>query len=465
MYKKIIVAVLVSAVMLLGVVGLTASADSELGSPWDKVTDFADRVLDTSSDMVSWIKDYLKYGSRFDDKYGEGGHGGGGYHRALEEGIKNSVVYGPDPLEIESINVNECYDITGKFVTISANGNKILYEIALTGYNYKLTSAPPASSDLWNNGSVVLRKTDMKTGLITNYSFPIVLYSANPFTFYQYSTIRNGLNIVCCVDYWYLDGSTVKKGYTYFGQNDENTIQIFEVNVSGTPYNDVTSGYDYLLKSQVIISPVSSSGTSTYNIGFCLSSLDTNDSKNANFVTEKYFGGGFGLAPVFIDNTYKAGNSYNVNNIAPELGFDYINGQLELNADVLGAKIDLVLDHLIDLYNDFYSNQTAPYTSITEGDTYNYIEVIKEPEPIVTYPSGGGGGVPEEWLQHYPPIDTTPAFVADVPDLSYFEDNAIIPPASATIFELISDFVVDGGFIGMFSVVFMLSIAMYFFRR
>ncbi len=472
MYKKIIVVVLLSAVMLLSVVGLTASADSELGSPWDKVTDFADRVLDTSSDMVSWIRDYLKYGSRFDDKYGEGGHGGGGYHRALKEGIENSVVYGPENLEIESINVNECYSISGKFVTISANGNKILYEVFLDAYNYKLTSAPSASSDLWNNGSVILRKTDMRTGLSTNYSFPAVLRGSSPFYVYSSNSNenRNGLPLVCRINYYYLDGSTVKQAVLYFGQNADNNVQVYNLPdmVSNDTAIDATSGYSKILSNNCIISVnYNSSSYSDKNVAFCLSSLDTNDNTNANLITEKYFGGNFGLAPVFVDNTYKAGNSYNVNNISPELGFDYINGQLEINADVLGAKIDLVLDDLLDLYNNFYSSQTAPYTSITEGDTYNYIEVIKEPEPIVTYPpsTGGGGGVPEEWLQHYPPIDTTPAFVADVPDLSYFEDNAIIPPASATIFELISDFVVDGGFIGMFSVIFMLSIAMYFFRR
>lgn len=107
MKNKLFIGFIVSFALLLLPVGFVSSAySSELGNPWDYVTDFADRVLDTSSDMVDWLSDYLKYGSRFDDKYGEGGHGGGGYHRALEEGIKDSVVYGPDNLEIESINVN-----------------------------------------------------------------------------------------------------------------------------------------------------------------------------------------------------------------------------------------------------------------------------------------------------------------------------------------------------------------------
>ena len=89
MKNKLFIGFIVSFALLLLPVGFVSSAySSELGNPWDYVTDFADRVLDTSSDMVDWLSDYLKYGSRFDDKYGEGGHGGGGYHRALEEATK-----------------------------------------------------------------------------------------------------------------------------------------------------------------------------------------------------------------------------------------------------------------------------------------------------------------------------------------------------------------------------------------
>lgn len=474
MEKKYIIAVLVSALMLFCSVGVVASADdSVVDTVVDNYVSVWDYYTDWISQPVEWIKDYLNYNSRFDDKYSEGGHGGGGYHRSLENGIKDSVVYGPDPLEIESFNINECYSITGKFVTISGNGNKILYEVALDSYNYKLTSAPSASSDIWNKGgSVILKKTDMNTGLTTNYSFPAVLRGYSPFSVYSSSSSdnRNGLPLVCRINYWYLDGSTVRQATLYFGQSSDNNIQVYNLpEITGYDNStDVTSGYSStLLSTNCCITRSIASGSGSFQVAFCLSSLDTNDNTNANLVTEKYFGGGFGLAPVFVDNTYKAGNSYNVNNIAPELGFDYINGQLELNADVLGAKIDLALGHLMDLYNDFYSGQTAPYTSITEGDTYNYIEIIKEPEPVVTYPpsTGGGGGVPEEWLQHYPTIDTTPYMVATVPDLSYFEDNAVIPPATATIFTLISDFVVDGGFFGLFSITFILGIAMYFFRR
>lgn len=460
MKNKLFIGFIVSFAFLLLPVGLVSSAySSELGSPWDYVTDFADRVLDTSSDMVDWLSDYFKYGSRFDSDYGESGHGGGGYHRTLEKGIQDSVVYGPDPLEIESININANYDISGKFVSVGADGNKILYEIAFSSYDYVLSSAPSSGSDLWSNGgSVVLRKTDMNTGLNTVYSFPAVL---NSFTAYTTTSLRLGITVVSRVRFWYLDGTTVRAGDIYFGQTADNAIQ-FPLIVNNNPVNDVTSGYQLILGDCRLRTSVGSN----IDFAFILSSLDTNNDTAANAITEKYFGGNFGLAPVFIDNTYKAGNSYNVNNIAPELGFDYINGQLEINADVLGAKIDLVLDHLLELYNDFYSSQTAPYTSVTEGDTYNYIQVIQEPEPPVTYPpSTGGGGVPEEWLQHYPPIDTTPAIVADVPDLSYFEDLAVIPSASPTIFTMISQLVVDSGLMGVFSITFILAIAMYFFRR
>lgn len=463
MKDKILTGFLVSLVLLSFSVGLGAFADDSELSPWSYTYDWL-------TQPAEWIYQYLKYGSRYDMQTKSNKID---YGTSLNQGINETTTIIPNPNtgedEIQEINVNECYNITGKFVTISANGNKILYEISLTGYNYKLTSAPSASSDLWSKGGkVVLKKTDMRTGLTANYSFPVVLRGSSPFTVYTGSTSRGGVPTVFSVNYWYLDGATVRQATAYFGQTADNTIQVYDLPVI-TGYdscNDVTSGYTNLLGTFCQIIRSTSSGTSSFSVNFILSSLDTNDNINANLITEKYFGGNFGLAPVFIDNTYQAGNSYNVNNIAPELGFDYINGQLEINADVLGAKIDLVLDHLIDLYNDFYSTQTAPYTSVTEGDTYNYIEVIQEPEPPVTYPpSTGGGGVPEEWLQHYPPIDTTPAILADVPDLSYFEDLAVIPSASPTIFTMISQLVVDSGLMGVFSITFILAVAMYFFRR
>lgn len=463
MKDKILTGFLVSLVLLSFSVGLGAFADDSELSPWSYTYDWL-------THPAEWIYQYLKYGSRYDMQTKSNKID---YGTSLNQGINETTTIIPNPNtgedEIQEINVNECYNITGKFVTISANGNKILYEISLTGYNYKLTSAPSSSSDLWSKGGkVVLKKTDMRTGLSTNYSFPAVLRGSSPFTVSTGSYSRGGVPTVLSVNYWYLDGVTVRQATAYFGQTADNTIQVYDLPVI-TGYdscNDVTSGYTNLLGSLCQIIRSTSSGTSSFSVSFILSSLDTNDNTNANLIIEKYFGGNFGLAPVFIDNTYKAGNSYNVNNIAPELGFDYINGQLEINADVLGAKIDLVLDHLLELYNDFYSSQTAPYTSVVEGDTYNYIEVIQEPEPPVTYPpSTGGGGVPEEWLQHYPPIDTTPAILADVPDLSYFEDLAVIPSASSTIFTMISQLVVDSGLMGVFSITFILAIAMYFFRR
>lgn len=465
MEKKYIIAVLVSALMLFCSVGVVASADdSVVDNVVDNVVSVWDYCIDWASQPAEWIKDYLNYNSRFDDKYSEGGHGGGGYRRSLENGIKDSVVYGPDPLEIESFNINGCYSITGKIVVISQDtGNRVLYQVSINGYDYNVTSTPSVSSPLWDKGgNVTLIKTDEASGLTVTYSFPVILAHNGSSDVVSLSSSNSfyGVTSCCSVYYYYLDGSTVRSATLRFGKSSDDSIQ--KVSIS----SDVTAGYISPLNSYVNEKRLPS-GSYSKSIAYCLSSFDTNDSFLGNRIIEQYFGGGFGLAPVFVDNTYKAGNSYNVNNIAPELGFDYINGQLELNADILGAKIDLALDHLIDLYNDFYSSQTAPYTSITEGDTYNYIEIIKEPEPVVTYPpsTGGGGGVPEEWLQHYPTIDTTPYMVATVPDLSYFEDNAVIPPATATIFTLISDFVVDGGFFGLFSITFILGIAMYFFRR
>lgn len=465
MNKKIIVAVLLSVLMLFCSVGVIVLADEEQQSPWGYTYDFITKPAE-------WIYQYLMYNTRYDMQIKSNKID---YGNSMKSGIEETTTIIPNPYtgedEIESFNINENYSISGKFVTISGNGNKILYEISLTGYNYKLTSAPSSSSDLWNKGGkVVLKKTDMSTGLSTNYSFPVVLRGSSPFTVYTGSTSRGGVPTVFSVNYWYLDGVTVRQATAFFGQTSDNTIQVYNLpEISGySGSNDITSGYTNLLSTSCsIMRSFSSSGTGSLSVNFILSSLDTNDNTNANLITEKYFGGNFGLAPVFIDNTYKAGNSYNVNNIAPELGFDYINGQLEINADVLGAKIDLVLDHLLELYNDFYSSQTAPYTSVTEGDTYNYIEIIQEQEEPVTYPpsTGGGGGVPDEWLQHYPAIETTPDIIATVPDLSYFEENAVVPPATVTLFDLISDFVVDGGFLGLFSITFILGISMYFFRR
>ena len=463
MNKKIIVAVLLSVLMIFCSVGVTVLAD-EQQSPWGYTYDFI-------TNPAEWIYQYLMYNTRYDMQTKSNKID---YGNSMKSGIEETTTIIPNPYtgedEIESFNINENYSISGKFVTISANGNKILYEISLTGYNYKLTSAPSASSDLWDKGGkVVLKKTDMNTGLSSTYSFPAVLRLQSGSPVYVYpstsTTNRNGLPSVITIYFYYKESSSsVRSGYLVFGQNSENTIQIYDF--SNTNYNDVTSGYSFVLNN-CSIDRSTGSGSSSYQVGFCLSSLDTNDSTNASLVNERYFGGNFGLAPVFIDTTYSAGSVYNSNNIAPELGFNYINGQLELDADILGAKIDLVLDHLIDLYNDFYSNQTAPYTSITEGDTYNYIEIIQEQEEPVTYPpsTGGGGGVPDEWLQHYPAIETTPDIIATVPDLSYFEENAVVPPATVTLFDLISDFVVDGGFLGLFSITFILGISMYFFRR
>ena len=467
MNKKIIVSVLLSVLMLFCSVGVVALADEEQEeSPWYFLHDFGTK-------SIEWIYDYLKYGSRFDDKYGEnGGHGGGGYHRSIENGIKDSVQYDSDTGEIQQFNVNGCYSITGKFVVTTESGNKILYQVSFNSYDYALpllSPVPAAGSDLWDKGGeIILDKVDMNTGLSVSYSFPALLRGGSSAGITVLDNVsRSGVPAVLRVNFFYKDNNTVKSGSIYFGQTDTNTIQIY--NLSDLGYYEDDSTYSNLFSSSGSSLWVtrSNGGHSTLPICFVLSSFDTNDNNLGSSIVQKYFGGNFGLAPVFVDTTYSSGSVYNVNNIAPELGFNYINGQLELDADILGAKIDLVLDHLLDLYNDFYSNQTAPYTSINEGDTYNYIEIIQEPEEPVTYPvvTGQGGGVPDEWLQHYPPIDTTPYIVADVPNLSYFEDNAVIPPASVTLFEMMSDFVVDGGFLGLFSITFVLGISMYFFRR
>ena len=356
MKDKILTGFLVSLVLLSFSVGLGAFADDSELSPWSYTYDWL-------TQPAEWIYQYLKYGSRYDMQTKSNKID---YGTSLNQGINETTTIIPNPNtgenEIQQIDVNECYNITGKFVTISGNGNKILYEISLTGYNYKLTSAPSSSSDLWNKGGkVVLKKTDMRTGLSTNYSFPAVLRGSTPFNVYSTPIIRSGVTTVFYINYWYLDGSSVRQATAYFGQTSDNSIQVYNLpEISGySDSNDVTSGYNYLLGLNCNITRTTGSNSSSgMPVSFILSSIDTNDNTNANLITEKYFGGNFGLAPVFIDNTYQAGNSYNVNNIAPELGFDYINGQLEINADVLGAKIDLVLDHLLELYNDFYSRKT-----------------------------------------------------------------------------------------------------------